>query len=129
MEDLLDIDEAIHGVNIVVIPPRASRIIKGQTSLILFGTKMNVVTQPLKKETHHSPEGYIYDQAMLGIIMGTRKSMWPCTIRKTNLWLSRRVPPVGHMVAANIIPQKVLLSGTPEALDQPKNNETQQLSI
>ena len=33
------------------------------------------------------------------------------------------------MVAANIIPEKVLLPDTLEALDQPKNNEAQQLSI
>ena len=37
--------------------------------------------------------------------------------------------PVSCMVAANIIPEKVLLPGTPEALDQPKSNEAQQLSI
>ena len=36
---------------------------------------------------------------------------------------------VSHMVATNIIPEKVLLPGTLEALDQPKNNEAQQLSI
>ena len=37
--------------------------------------------------------------------------------------------PVSHMVATNIIPEKVLLPGTLKALDQPKNNEAQQLSI
>ena len=35
--------------------------------------------------------------------------------------------PVGHMVAANIIPEKILLPGTLEALDWPKNNEAQQM--
>ena len=37
--------------------------------------------------------------------------------------------PVGHMVAANIIPEKMLLPGTLEALDQPNNHEAQLLSI
>ena len=37
--------------------------------------------------------------------------------------------PVCRMVPTNIIPEKVLLPGSLEALDQPKNNETQQLSI
>ena len=49
MKDLLDIDEVIQTLNTFVIPPRASRIIKGQTSLVLFGAKMNVVTEPLKR--------------------------------------------------------------------------------
>ena len=57
MEDLLDINEVIHTVNTVVIPPRASRIIKGQTSLVLFGRKMNVVTESLKRGDLLLPRG------------------------------------------------------------------------
>ena len=57
MEDLLDINEVIHTINTVVIPPRASRIIKGQTSLVLFGTKMNVATEPLKRGDPPLPRG------------------------------------------------------------------------
>ena len=78
MEDLLDIDEVIHAVNTVVIPPSANRIIKGQTSLVLFGTKMNVVTEPLKRGDPPLPRGYIYGQAMQGIIVEARRSMLPC---------------------------------------------------
>ena len=37
--------------------------------------------------------------------------------------------PIGCMVATNITPEKVLLSGTLIALDPPKDNEVQQLSI
>ena len=37
--------------------------------------------------------------------------------------------PVGHMVAANIIPNKILLPGTFEALNKIKTNEVQLLSI
>ena len=57
MEDLLDIDEVIHAVNMVVIPPRASRIIKGWTSLVLFGAKINVATEPLKRGDPPLPRG------------------------------------------------------------------------
>ena len=49
MEDLLDIDEVIYAVNTVIIPPRQNKIIKGQTSLVLYGTKINVATEPLKR--------------------------------------------------------------------------------
>ena len=37
--------------------------------------------------------------------------------------------PIGHMVKANAIPEKVLLPGTLEALDKSKTNGAQQLSI
>ena len=46
MEDQLDIDEVIYAVYTVVIPPRQNKIIKGWTSLVLYGTKMNVATEP-----------------------------------------------------------------------------------
>ena len=76
---MLDINEVIHVVNMVVIHPRASRIIKGWTSLVLFGTKMNVATEPLKGGDLPLPRGCIYGQATLGLIVGARKSMLPCT--------------------------------------------------
>ena len=60
MEDLLDIDEVIYTVNTVIIPTRQNKIIKGQTSLVLYGTKINVATKPLKRGGHHSLEDYIY---------------------------------------------------------------------
>ena len=37
--------------------------------------------------------------------------------------------PVGHMVAANIVPNKILLPGTLEALNKIKTNEVQSLHI
>ena len=37
--------------------------------------------------------------------------------------------PVGHMVAANVIPDKILLPGTLEALNKIETNEVQLLSI
>ena len=57
MEDLLDIDEVIYAVNTVVIPPRQNKIIKDRTSLVLYGTKMNVATEPLKRGDPPLPRG------------------------------------------------------------------------
>ena len=57
MQDMLDIDEVIQAVNSVVIPPRASRIIKDWTSLVLLETKINVVTEPLKRGDPPLPRG------------------------------------------------------------------------
>ena len=129
MEDLLDIDEVIHADNPIVIPPRASRIIKGLTSLVPFGTKMNVAMEPLKRgdlplprELHLWPSHARYNcgSQKIHVALYNMKDQ-PVVIQKGTL--------VSHMVPANIIPEKVLLPGTLEALDQPKNNEAQQLSI
>ena len=129
MEGLLDIDEVIHAVNTVVIPPRASKIIKGWTSLVLFGTKMNVATESLKRgdlPLHRwlhfwlSHARYNCESQKVHVALYNTKDL-PVVIQKGT--------PIGHMVAANIIPEKVLLPGILEALDQPKNNEAQQLSI
>ena len=57
MEDLLDIDEAIYVGNTVIIPPRHNKIIKGQTSLVLYGTKMNVASELLKRGDPPLPRG------------------------------------------------------------------------
>ena len=37
--------------------------------------------------------------------------------------------PVGHMVASNVVPDKILLQGALEALNKIKTNEIQSLSI
>ena len=49
MEDLLDIDKVMCAVNTVIIHLRRNKIIKGWTSLVLYGTKMNVATEPLTR--------------------------------------------------------------------------------
>ena len=48
MEDLLDIDKVMYTVNTVI---------KGWTSLVLYGTKMNVATEPLKRGDPPLPRG------------------------------------------------------------------------
>ena len=115
MEDLLDIDEVIHAVNTVVIPLRASRIIKGQTSLVLFGTKMNVATEPLKRGDLPLPRG---------LHLWPSHARYNCWSQKVALYNMKDQPvviqkgtPVSCMVATNIILEKVLLPGTLKALN------------
>ena len=79
MGDLLDIDEVIYTVNTVVIPPWQNRIIKGRTSLVLFGTKMNVATEPLKRGDPPLPRDYICNLVTQCIIVGVKRSTSPYT--------------------------------------------------
>ena len=129
MEDLLDIDEVIHAVNTVVIPPRTSRIIKGETSLVLFGTKMNVVTEPLKRGDPPLPRGLHLWPSHARYNCGSQKVHVALYNMKDQPVVIQKGTPFGHIIATNIMPEKVLLPGTLEALDQPKNKEAQQLSI
>ena len=129
MEDLLAIDEVIHAVNTVVIPSRASRIIKGQTSLVLSRTKMNVATEPLKREDPPLPRGLHLWTSHARYNCGRQKVYVALYNTKDQPLVIKKGTPVGHVVATNIILEKVLLPGTLEAQDQPQNNEAQQLSI
>ena len=117
MEDLLDIDEVIHAVNTVVIPPRASIIIKSQTSLVLFGTKMNMVTKPLKRGHLPLPRGLHLWLSHARHNCGSQKVHAALYNKKDQPAVIQKGTPVSCMVAANIIPEKVLLPGTLEALD------------
>ena len=117
MEDLLDINEVIHAVNTVVIPPRASRIIKGQTSLVLLGTKINVATEPLKSRDPPLPRGLHLQPCHTRYNSGSQKVHVALHNMKDQPVAIQKGTPVGCMVATNIIPEKVLLPDNLEALD------------
>ena len=129
MEDLLDIDEVIYVVNTVVIPPWQNRIIKGWTSLVLFGTKINVVTEPLKRGDLPLPHGLYLRSSHMMYNCGSQKIHVSLYNTKDQPMIIQKGTPVGCMVAANVIPNKILLPGTLEALNKIKTNEVQLLSI
>ena len=106
MEDLLDIDKVIHAVSTVIIPPRQNKIIKGWTSLVLYGTKMNVATEPLERGDPPLPRG---------LHLRSSHTRYNCRSQKIHLSLYntkdqpvviQKGTPIGHMVAANAIPEK-----------------------
>ena len=47
MEDLLKLNKLVSATKIEIIPPRLNKTIKACTSLVLMGTSMNVMTEPL----------------------------------------------------------------------------------
>ena len=107
MENLLDIDEVIHAVNTVIIPPRQNKIIKGQTSLVLYGTKMNMASEPLKRGDPPLPRG---------LQLWLSPTRYNCRSQKihVSLYNTKDQPvviqkgtPVSHMVTANAILEKV----------------------
>ena len=47
MEDLLELDELASTMRTEIIPPQSNKTIKACTPLVLMGTSMNVMTEPL----------------------------------------------------------------------------------
>ena len=123
MEDLLDINEVTHAVNIVIIPPRQNKIIKGQTSLVLYGTKMNVATEPLKRGDPPLPRGLHLWSSHTRYNCGSQKIHVSLYNTKNQPLVIQKGTPVSCMVTANAMLEKVLLPGTLEALDKPKTDE------
>ena len=90
---------------------------------------MYVATEPLKRGDPSLPRGlhllsshtrYNCRSLKIHVSLYNTKDQ-PVVIQKGT--------PVSHMVAANTVPEKVLLPGTLEVLDKSKTDEAQQLSI
>ena len=47
MEDLLELNEVASAIKTEIIPPRSNKTIKAHTPLVLMGTSMKVMTEPL----------------------------------------------------------------------------------
>ena len=57
MEDLLELNEIASTTKTEIIPPRSNKTIRAQTPLVLTGTKMNVMTEPLHQTDRALPQG------------------------------------------------------------------------
>ena len=126
----MDIDEVIYGVNTVVIPPQKNRIIYQGTDILgAVWNKIECCDRTIEERrcTLTSWTTFL-DLVTQCIIAGVKRFMSPYPTSRISQLSSRRVP-VGCMVATNIIPNKILLPGTLEALNKIETNEVQSLSI
>ena len=57
MEDLLKLNELVSATRTEIIPPRSNKTIKAHTSLVLMGTSMNMMTEPLHQNYKTLPRG------------------------------------------------------------------------
>ena len=112
MEDLLELNELASTVRTEIIPPQFNKTIKARTPLVLMGTHIKVITEPL----------HWYDNA-LPPELHVRPSygMYNCGSQKTDVQLYntkdhpivlKKRTPVARMVAANEVPETVVADGT-----------------
>ena len=57
MEDLLKLNEIASATKTDIIPPRSNKTIGACTPLVLMGTKMNIMTEPLHQTDKALPQG------------------------------------------------------------------------
>ena len=57
MEDLLELNEVASAIKTEIIPPQSNKSIKACTPLILMGTSMNIMTEPLHRTDIALPQG------------------------------------------------------------------------
>ena len=112
MEDLLELNELASTVRTEIIPPQSNNTIKARTPLVLMGTHMNVLIEPL-----HWDNGALHR----GLHVRPSYGMYNCGSRKTNIQLYntkdhpiilKKGTPVARMVAANEVPETVVADGT-----------------
>ena len=49
MEDFLELNEVASAIKTEIIPPQTNKTIKAHTPLVLMGTNMNIMTEPLHR--------------------------------------------------------------------------------
>ena len=57
MKDLLKLNEKASATKTEIIPPRSNKTIRAHTLLVLMGTKMNIMTEPLHRTDKALPQG------------------------------------------------------------------------
>ena len=57
IEDLLELNEVASAIKTEIILPRSNKTIKACTPLVLMGTSMNVMTEPLHRTDKALPQG------------------------------------------------------------------------
>ena len=116
MEDLLELNEKASTSKTEIILPRSNKTIRAHTPLVLTGTKMNVMTEPLhpankalSQELHVCPSYGMYNSGN-----------WKMTIQlynsKDRTIIIRKGTAVAEMVAANEVQEVVVADGMVGAL-------------
>ena len=89
MEDILELNEVVSAIKTEIIPPRSNKTIKAHTPLVLMGTSMNVMMEPLHR-TNKALKDCIYAPAMAHTIVALRGQLFSSIVLRTMPLLSRK---------------------------------------
>ena len=113
MEDLLELNELASTVRTEIIPPQSNKTIKTQTPLVLMGTCMNMIREPLHQDDKMLPRGL---PSYGTYNCGSQKTDVQLYNTKDHPIILKKGTPVARMVTANEVPGAVVVDGTVGAL-------------
>ena len=90
MEDLLKLNELVSTTRAEIIPPQSNKTIKACTPLVLMGTSMNVMMEPLHQNDKALPRGLHVCPSYSRYNCGSQKTMVNYIIPRTMPLLSRK---------------------------------------
>ena len=113
MEDLLELNELASTVRteIIIIPPQSNK-----TPLVLMGTQMNVITEPLHWDDKALPQALNVRPSYGTYNCGSQKTDVQLYNTKDYPIILKKGTPVARMVAVNEVPETVVADGTAGAL-------------
>ena len=116
MEDLLKLNELASATGTEIIPSRSKKTIKAHTPLVMMGTSMNVMTEPLHQNDKALPQGLHVCPSYGTYNWGSWKTMVQLYNTKDQAIDIKKGNAVARMVAANEVPETVVADGTVGAL-------------
>ena len=116
MEDLLELNKLASATGMGIIPPQSNKTIKACTPLVLMGTSMNMMTEPLHQNDKALPRGLHVCPSYGMYSCGSQKTMVQLYNIKDYAIVVKKVTAVARMVATNEDPETVVTDGTVGAL-------------
>ena len=108
MEDLLELNEIASATKTEIIPPRCNKTIWAHTPLVLMGTQMNVMTEPLHRTDKALPRGLHVHPSYGTYNCGSQKMTVQLYNTKDHTIIIKKGTAVAQMVAANEVPEMVV---------------------
>ena len=116
MEDLLKLNEIASATKTEIILPRSNKTIQACTPLVLMGTKMNVMTEPLHQTDKVLPHGLHVHPSYGAYNCGSQKTTIQLYNIKDHAIIIKKGRAVARMVAANEVLEMVMADGAVGAL-------------
>ena len=107
MEDLLKLNEVASAIKTEIILPRSNKTIKAHTPLVLIGTSMKVMTEPLHQTNKALPQGLHVHPSSGKYNCGSQRTTVQFYNTKDHAIIIKKGTAIARMVAANEVPEMV----------------------
>ena len=116
--DLADVDEIVKAKSRVVVPPGTNRMVRCKADLVLLGASIYVVTEHLKKDDPHLQPGLHVRPCLTDYRSGSQSIQVEVYNTTDRALVIDKNMPVARMYTADAVPERVMMTGTLEALDE-----------